>query len=138
MRWIMSLIAAALVVVLILIGSLWIDARYQAFRADESAGNESIARKRAERATVEAKAAAVQVSEVLRQMEMRRSEDMFKNDRAPEGVAYLAGLLRKDPANRTAARRIVSALNRRNFARPVSDPIEKRRIIESPRVPTGQ
>lgn len=135
-----GLLRAALMasVVLILICSLWIDARYQAFRADESAGNESIARKRAEKATVEAKKAALQVSEVLHQMEMRRSEDMFNNDRAPEGVAYLAGLLRLDPSNRTAARRIVSALNRRNFARPVSDPKEERQIIESPRVPTGQ
>ena len=93
----------------------WINARHQAWRADESAASEATARKNAELAQSKAERAAAQVTAILNQMGLRQAEEMFEQGRSPTAVANLAHLLSNNPSNRLAAQRLVYALSQRNF-----------------------
>lgn len=56
---------------------------------------------------------------LLNQLQLKQAEHFFETDEAGKGVAYLARLLRKDPANQIAATRLISALTQRSFALPL-------------------
>lgn len=106
---------------LAVIGTLWVDARFQAVRADQSAARELEQRLIAVQAEQEAVKAERQLRAVLSQMESRQAEDMFSDGRSPMGLALLAHLLRSDPHNEAAAQRLVYALSQRSFALPVDE-----------------
>jgi WD40 repeat protein/tetratricopeptide (TPR) repeat protein len=58
------------------------------------------------------------------QISLQRAEELFKADKAHEGVAYLASVLRENPNNRAAAERLISALTYRSFCLPLGEPLE--------------
>ena len=72
----------------------------QARRADRVAKEETYQRQRAE--------------DVLRQMQIQSAQEFFAADNSPTAIAYLARVLRKDPTNRVAGERLISALTQRN------------------------
>jgi len=53
----------------------------------------------------------------LNQMEIQRAEEFFTADDSSAGLASLAHVLRRDPSNRVAAERLMSALTHRTFPR---------------------
>lgn len=55
----------------------------------------------------------------LTRLEIQRAEEFFKADDSASALALLAHVLRRNPTNRMAAERLMSALNHRNFALPV-------------------
>lgn len=60
--------------------------------------------------------------ESLTQLRFERVEDLFRQGESAIALSYLAQILRRNPTNRMAAARIVSALAQRNFALPVTEP----------------
>jgi WD40 repeat protein/tRNA A-37 threonylcarbamoyl transferase component Bud32 len=54
---------------------------------------------------------------------MNRAEELFNNDNPSFALAMLARVLRNEPGNRTAANRLINALNQRRFLVPVSPPL---------------
>ena len=56
-------------------------------------------------------------------LEIQRAEDFFTADNSSTALAVLARVLRDDPANHTAAARLINALNYRRFLVSVSEPI---------------
>ena len=64
--------------------------------------------------------ANVRLADTVSLLELERAENFFRDGDAGRGVAQLAATLRRDPANRIAASRLVSALMHRNWAAPDS------------------
>ncbi len=56
--------------------------------------------------------------DALSSMQMRTAEDLFEQDQAGPAVALLASVVRRQPTNRIASERLVSALAYRLFFRP--------------------
>jgi WD40 repeat protein/tRNA A-37 threonylcarbamoyl transferase component Bud32 len=52
-------------------------------------------------------------------LEIDRAEMLFERGQAAEALAYLARVLRREPTNRVAGERIISALAHRNFCVPL-------------------
>jgi len=63
------------------------------------------------------------LQESLSKLRLRRSEDLFLTGHSAESLAYLAGVLRESPRNRTVAERLQAALNQQNYLLPLFDPI---------------
>ncbi|HZO83818.1 MAG TPA: serine/threonine-protein kinase, partial [Verrucomicrobiae bacterium] len=86
-------------------GVLW-----QWWRAEELARSESTQRERAD--------------SLIRNLEILRAEEFFAVDNTSAALAYLASVLRRDPGNRVATSRLISALTARNIpvlaARPMN------------------
>lgn len=98
--------ACALLVFLVgLTGVLW-----QWQRAQHLALQESVQRERAERALVD--------------LEIQHAEEMLAQNETSEGLAYLAHVLRKNPHHFSVAERILSVLNHRSFALPLTHPMQ--------------
>lgn len=56
-------------------------------------------------------------------LEIQRAEDFFAGDNSSAALAVLARVLRDDPANHTAASRLINALSYRRFLVPIEEPI---------------
>jgi eukaryotic-like serine/threonine-protein kinase len=56
-------------------------------------------------------------------LELERAEDFFSVHDSAAGVAHLAAMLRRDPTNRVAANRLISALTHRGWAVPSAPPM---------------
>jgi WD40 repeat protein len=56
--------------------------------------------------------------QALQDLEFQRAHEQFQSGNSGVALAYLANVLRRDPSNRIAAERLVSALTLRNFALP--------------------
>ncbi|MEO8426860.1 MAG: protein kinase [Verrucomicrobiota bacterium] len=78
-------------------------------RAEQHAASENVQRTRAEN--------------VVMLLEHQRAEGLLEKDETVMGVAYLARMVRQQPANRVAAQRLLSALTLRNFPLPVGPPL---------------
>jgi eukaryotic-like serine/threonine-protein kinase len=64
-------------------------------------------------------------------MELERAEDLFRAHDAAQGVAHLAAVLRRDPANHLAANRLVSALLHRDWALQLAAPMRHMGQVDS-------
>jgi len=93
-----------------LAGSLW-----QWRRAEEHAASETSQRLRAE--------------EAVTTLELQRAEGLLEKDEVVTGVACLARMVRQQPTNHLATRRLLSALIQRNFARPVGQSLRHDRRV---------
>ncbi len=71
------------------------------------------------------------LEEALTQHELEKVEELFSADDAPSALARLARVLHRDPANRVAATRLLSALTQRNFALPVTLPLTHEASVSS-------
>ncbi len=72
-------------------------------------------------------------------LELERAESFFRDGDAGLGVAHLAATLRRDPANRIAASRLVSALIHRNWALHDSPPLAHlERVVSARFSPDGE
>lgn len=107
-------------VALAVIATLWVNARFEAARADLSATRELEQRLEAVAAREVAVAAERQLREMLGQMELHQAEELFSGGQPAVGLAYLAHLLRSDPTNVVAVHRILYALSQRSFALPLA------------------
>ena len=108
---------AALIVAVHLVGAFglagilwqWRRAEANANSAQQHAARETTERHRAE--------------EAVTMLELQRAEDLFEKDEITMGMAYLARMVRQQPTNQIATRRLLSALTQRNFALPVGLPL---------------
>lgn len=98
-------------------------------RAEDSAGRERIQRQEAETQRRRAEEmAAEQIRQrkraeaTLTQLQFERAEDLFNDENPSEALAYLAAILRREPANRVAAARTLFALTQRSFPLPAAPP----------------
>jgi len=66
----------------------------------------------------EAEAAYRSTTELLSQVELEKADGLLASGNSGGGLAYLARVLRRDPANAVASARIVSYLSRRTIAVP--------------------
>lgn len=89
-----------------------------AWRIDRALHSENRQREQATRANAQLAAANARLSETVTFLELQRAEAFFRSGDAAIGLAHLAGVLRRDPSNRVAAERIVSALVRRDWILP--------------------
>jgi len=87
----------------------WRRAEINADAAQQLADRESAQRQRAEAA--------------LTSLELQRVEHLFETDDVTMGMAYLARIVRQQPHNPIAVRRLVSALSQRSFALPFGLPL---------------
>ena len=94
-------------------------AEHARHRAEEEAHSAEEARGKAEAARQEALAAREKSEESLLQMKYRRGLEAIDRDQPAEALAWLAAVLRQQPAHPSAGSLIVSLLNERNFALPV-------------------
>lgn len=77
--------------------------------------------------------------DVLGQMQIQSAQEFFAADNSPTAIAYLARVLRRDPTNRVAGERLISALTQRNFALPAVEPFKHESYVWSARFsPDGQ
>lgn len=107
---------AALAVALLLVGSLgFAGILWQWRRAEQHALSEMSQRLRAEQAVTS--------------LELQRAEDLLDKDETILGVAYLARLVRQQPTNEIAVRRLLSALTQRDFALPLGLPLPHERKV---------
>jgi WD40 repeat protein len=80
-------------------------------------------RQNAEKANLELRQANSRLARTVSLLELRRAENLFREDDAAMGVAHLASVLRRDPADPIAATRLVSALVHRDWALRAAPPI---------------
>jgi hypothetical protein len=59
----------------------------------------------------------------LYRLDVQRARDLFARDRAPEGVAVLAYLLRQNPRDRAVAEWLMNELTYRSIAVPMVEPV---------------
>ena len=82
--------------------------------------SQAIRARRAEREQIrlgwQAQTANRDLRDTVSSLELQRAENFFRNGDAGTAVAHLAATLRRDPSNRIAATRLVSALAHRNWA----------------------
>jgi WD40 repeat protein/tRNA A-37 threonylcarbamoyl transferase component Bud32/tetratricopeptide (TPR) repeat protein len=97
---------------------------WQAIRATRSEREQGRLHLEALKAKAEAEANGVRLAESLTKLEIQRAEELFTAGDASTALAYLARVLRQDPTNRVAAERVVSALTQRDFALPISEPLQ--------------
>jgi WD40 repeat protein/tetratricopeptide (TPR) repeat protein/predicted Ser/Thr protein kinase len=71
-------------------------------------------------------------------LEIERAEALFEEQRAPQALAYLARILRREPANRVVAERAISALAHRNFCVPLFRLEPKGTVTAAEFSPDGQ
>ena len=71
-------------------------------------------------------------------LEIDRAEMLFAAGQSSEALAYLARVLRREPTNRVAAERIISALAHRNFCVPLFRLEHKGTVISAEFSPDGQ
>ena len=57
--------------------------------------------------------------ELLTKMQLQRAEQLFDEDDAPGGLAYLASAFRRSPGDHITSARLLSALRDRSYARPI-------------------
>jgi hypothetical protein len=69
--------------------------------------------------TKHAEAERRRTQEVLELIQIQRAEEFFKSDKAHLALAHLAAVIRKNPANRVAVERAISALIYRSFPVPL-------------------
>src|SRR6185503_10679629 len=77
-------------------------------------------RQRAERSATAESRERYRAQATVTKLEILAAENLFEKDKAAEGLAYLARVLRREPTNRLAAERILSALSCRNFCLPLA------------------
>lgn len=77
--------------------------------------------RRAEEAMSHAQHESAALLTLVNRLEQERAEELFRRGEAPGAVAQLARIVRRDPANRAAAERLLSALINRPFLVPVSE-----------------
>ena len=87
--------------------------------ANEAKLNEETQRRLAEVHATEAQASAAQARAAVTRLEIDRAEMLFEKGQSSEALAYLARVVRREPANRVAGERIISALAHRNFSVPL-------------------
>lgn len=71
----------------------------------------------------------VRAQEAITMLELQRVEALLEKDEVIMGVAYLARIVRQQPTNHIATRRLLSALIHRNFALPVGQPLRHDRRV---------
>jgi len=127
-----AMVTAAGAVVLALslgiIGSVWqareaIRARNQARQAGTLAQQQRDVALNAQRTTDQA----------LRQLEIHRASELFRQNKAAEGLAALASMLRRDPTNWESAGWLVNELTQRSFPLPVLEAIRHDDIVHDAR-----
>jgi WD40 repeat protein len=94
-----------------LLGATGVRLQRQASEQIEAAGAEKM-RQRA------------QAQALAEQLEFRKAQEAFARSDAPAALAILAGILRKNPHNKLASKRLLFALSQRGFALPSVDPLE--------------
>lgn len=75
--------------------------------------------KRARTARNEAEKASEASFQLALEQQVLKAQQMFVSDQGAEGMSILAGVLRQDPTQNLAAKRLVTALIQRPFARPL-------------------
>jgi WD40 repeat protein/serine/threonine protein kinase/Tfp pilus assembly protein PilF len=118
-RWcrrnpVVSSLAAGIVLLLIAVA---IGSPIAAFRINQE-------RRRAERANRDTQQANRELADSLGRMQIQRAEEFFTGDQSATALGYLARALRQNPSNNIAAERILSALSQRQFALPLSEPLQ--------------
>src|SRR5262245_50403711 len=108
---------AILSLALLLVGTVGLGGILWQWRRAES--NSSDALQHAARETAQRQRA----EEAVTLLELQRAEDLLDKDEINMGVAYLARMVRQQPTNHIAVRRLLSALTQRNFALPVGLPL---------------
>jgi WD40 repeat protein len=88
-------------------------ARYQAEQASEANRLTKIANTLSQQR-------AAQLAETLSVLEQQKINEIFAADDVPKALAYLARVLRQNPANDRAAFRLLSVLTQRKLARPAA------------------
>ncbi|HXG47543.1 MAG TPA: protein kinase, partial [Methylomirabilota bacterium] len=78
---------------------------------------------RAERLAKERGQERDRAESAVRDLQLKRVEDLLEMNRASVALARLAQILRQDPANPTASLRTVSLLSHRTFALPAAPPL---------------
>jgi len=123
-------LAAALFAVLILLSAVALLSSIAAVRIDAARGDERAQhaqaetnRIRAEQLTLQTQEANKQLATVLEASEIQRAEELFAAGEAPEALACLARVVRKNPVNELAAMRLLSALTYGSFPLPVCEPL---------------
>ena len=107
---------ATLMLALLLVGTAGLAGiLWQWRRAELHAANETTQRLRAQQA--------------VSMLELQRVEDLLEKDEVVMGMAYLSRIVRQQPTNQIAARRLLSALTQRNFALPVGLPLQHGRKV---------
>jgi tRNA A-37 threonylcarbamoyl transferase component Bud32 len=71
-------------------------------------------------------------------LEIDRAETLFEDGQAAEALAYLARVVRREPTNRVAGERILSALAHRNFCVPLFRLEHKADVTAAEFSPDGQ
>jgi WD40 repeat protein len=71
-------------------------------------------------------------------LEIDRAETLFKDGQSAEALAYLARVVRREPTNRVAGERIISALALRNFCVPLFRLEHKADVTSAEFSPDGQ
>ena len=93
-------------------------------QAETARASEAAQRERAEQTAAEETRQRERAEAVTRDLETQRAEELFAADDAATGIASLAQVLRRDPSNRVAAERLISALTHRNFLIPTIPPLK--------------
>ncbi len=62
---------------------------------------------------------ARELAATVQRLRLDQASERLENERASEGLAMLARLLREDPGNRVAAQRVASVLRQREFLHPL-------------------
>jgi eukaryotic-like serine/threonine-protein kinase len=75
--------------------------------------------------------ANLKLAESVSFLELQRAEAFFRSGDASLGLAHLAAVLRRDPSNRLAAERILSALLHRNWVVPSGKPLVQSEVVHS-------
>ena len=114
--------AAATVVVAALV-LLTFGSTMAAWRVGLARLAEHVEREKADAANRDLRDANSRLADTVNVLELRRAEDFFRAHDPVAGVAQLAAILRRDPADHIAASRLVSALVHRNWALPAAAPL---------------
>jgi len=85
--------------------------------------------RRAEQHAISERSQRLRAEQAVTSLELQRAEDLLDQNETTMGMAYLARIVRQQPANDVAARRLLSALTQRDFALPVGLPLPHGRKI---------
>jgi WD40 repeat protein/serine/threonine protein kinase len=113
-----ALSAVAIALVLLTVGST-----VAAWRVGLARSAEQKEKENADAANRELRDVNSRLADTVNVLELRRAEDFFHAHDPVAGVAQLAAILRRDPADQIAASRLVSALVHRNWALPAYAPM---------------
>lgn len=87
--------------------------------------------RRAEQHALSERSQRLRAENALTSLELQRAEDLLGKDESIMGIAYLARIVRQQPANEIALRRLLSTVALRNFALPVGLPVSHGRKVTS-------